>query len=125
MGLQKLDDYHLLVEEDSVVVQGKGSGADNSKEVGLGAAIPDLHPPTFRGVVEGLTIPDLDQDLAATTASLILVMLNDRWNSGLRIMSAGEKQRSIFSGCILERFKHPSSSHQVHWHYERLRYVVR
>lgn len=89
MGLQKLDDYHLLVEEDSVVVQGKGSGADNSKEVGLGVAIPGLHQPTSRGVVEGLTIRDLDQDLAATTASLILVMLNDPWNSGLRIMSAG------------------------------------
>ena len=36
-------------------------------------------------------MPDQDQVLAASTASLTLAMLTDRWNSDLKIMSAGDK----------------------------------
>ena len=129
MGRQKLDDCHLWEEQDfthlrpSAVVPGKGIGADNSKEVGRGVVTPDHHPPSFQGVVAGPTIPDQDQVLAASTVSLILAMLSDRWNSDLKIMSAGDKpnigtHRFIFCGFILEGLK--QVSHQVHWHHERV-----
>ena len=110
MGLQKLDDYPLLEEEDNAVVQGKGSGVGNSKVVGQEVVTRDRHPPTSRGAVAGPTMPDQDQVLAASTASLTLAMLTDRWNSDLKIMSAGNKpnirtHRFIFRGFILEGLK--------------------
>ena len=94
MGRQKLDDYHLWEDQGSThlhlsaVVPGRETGAGNSKEVGPGVVTRDHHPTTTQGE-EGPTIPDQDQVLAATTASLILAMLSGQWNSELKIMSAG------------------------------------
>ena len=94
---QKQDDSHLLEEQGfthlhlSAAVPGKGSGAGNREEVGQGVAIPGLHPAIIREARAGHTVLGQDQVLAATTASLILAMLSGRWNSDLKIMSAGDK----------------------------------
>ena len=97
-GRPKQDDCHLLEEQGftrlhlSGVVPGKGSGAGNNREeVGRGVATPGLHPATIQEARAGRTIRDQVQVLAASTASLILDTLNDRWNSELKIMSAGDK----------------------------------
>ena len=96
-GRQRQDDSRLLEGQGfthlhlSAAVPEKGSGAGSSKEVGQGVAIPGLHPATIQEARAGHTILGQDQVLAATTASLILAMLISRWNSELKIMSAGDK----------------------------------